>query len=87
MTRSQSQTSGLRNPFKRKKSSKTFSAEIDPLRAESHRIYDIQELLGVQTFIRNCKSFKYTVKKGKKVYKPKACELKIEEYTTVKGQV
>jgi hypothetical protein len=62
-----------------------MSGEIDPLRAESHRIYDIEEMLGIQTFTRNCKSFKYTLKKGKKVYKPKACELKIEEYPTDKG--
>ena len=62
-----------------------MSGDIDKIRAETHRIYDIEELLGIQTFIRNCKSFKYTVKKGKKVYKPKACELKIEEYPSVKG--
>ena len=62
-----------------------MSGDIDKIRAETHRIYDIEELLGIQTFIRNCKSFKYTIKKGKKVYKPKACELKIEEYSSVKG--
>ena len=37
--------------------------------------------------MRNCKSFKYNIKKGKKVYKPKACEIKVEEFANIKGNI
>ena len=56
-------------------------SEIEMNRCETHRIYDIDEILGAQTFSRDCKSFKYkTSKEGKKIYKAKSCEIKINEY-------
>ena len=83
--RSSSTSSGIGSLFRKKKGENNWVGDIDKSRAETHRIYDIEEILGIQTFTRNCKSFKFTEKKGKKIYKPKACELKIEEYLSVKG--
>jgi hypothetical protein len=37
----------MKSLFRKKKDHHTMSGDIDKIRAETHRIYDIEELLGI----------------------------------------
>jgi len=65
--------------FKKKDKPTCERNQIDISRSESHRIFDITQILGKCSFTRNS-NFKYKTTKNEKVYMKKSAELKIERY-------